>query len=310
MPADSKYIGSWTSAKYKAAGLELSAEDVGVSVLELNKNGKATFTFMGEGGSGKWQESADGVDVKSGSSTLAFKFIENQLVLDYSGVQMFFVKDGTDDSITNPVLPGEGSPAPQSAAPSQTEAPKPEVGGDALKFWNQSFYGWWMMDTETATGSYKEMEPNWWDCCAEMSMDETGFGKVVVWDEDLSKDDGVAEFKIKVNTNSDASEVGEATSVAADDNFFMDAVGTPIDGELTFSPANTKFNNFIMIKGHYSDSDGSYDYYVYLRPWGEKWDDIEAADKDMMPFYYKDWYLPQLEKGVSVAPDKLDFDSK
>ena len=41
-------------------------------------------------------------------------------------------------------------------------------------------------------------------------------------------------------------------------------------------------------------------YSIYLRPWGESWEDVRADDEELLPYYYDDWYLPLIETGASM----------
>ena len=50
--------------------------------------------------------------------------------------------------------------------------------------------------------------------------------------------------------------------------------------------------------------DGSFDYSIYLRPWGRTWEDINATQPGLLPYFYYDWYLPMLAQGESM-PDKF-----
>ena len=60
--------------------------------------------------------------------------------------------------------------------------------------------------------------------------------------------------------------------------------------------------------GRYQGAEGSYDYRFYLRPWGRSWDDVEAAEPEMLPYFYDDWYLPLADSGApmpdEIAPDE------
>ena len=58
----------------------------------------------------------------------------------------------------------------------------------------------------------------------------------------------------------------------------------------------------ICIEGWYEDGEDEFYYEVYLRPWGQLWDDFAADYPDDVPYYYDDWYLPLVESG-SAMPD-------
>lgn len=92
--SDSKYVGKWKLTKANYAGIEMSADQLGMkAVLDVKGNGKLTFEFEGEKGEGTWEEK-DGKliinDEKTGEITAEMK--DKAIVLEYSGVQMFFEK--------------------------------------------------------------------------------------------------------------------------------------------------------------------------------------------------------------------------
>jgi hypothetical protein len=62
----------------------------------------------------------------------------------------------------------------------------------------------------------------------------------------------------------------------------------------------------ICIDGTYEDpeNEGSFAYKIYLRPWGMDWDDLAAADEEMLPDSYKTWYLPAIQTGEDMQ-DKI-----
>ena len=61
----------------------------------------------------------------------------------------------------------------------------------------------------------------------------------------------------------------------------------------------------IEIYGTYEDEDGSFDYAIYLRPWGMDWEDVREAEPEMMPYYYDDWYVGVMD---DVMPESMDIE--
>ena len=68
----------------------------------------------------------------------------------------------------------------------------------------------------------------------------------------------------------------------------------------------SEFDYMIQIDGTVVDEDGDwFDYKLFLRPWGMDWEDIRYADTsemlydDMLPLYYDDWYLPQIDGTIN-----------
>ena len=66
------------------------------------------------------------------------------------------------------------------------------------------------------------------------------------------------------------------------------------------------YDNVICIDGSYTADDGTsgLTYYIYLRPWGQLWDDIAQEFPDDIPYYYESWYLPLVQAGQS-APERI-----
>ncbi|NLC75926.1 MAG: hypothetical protein GX685_12025 [Clostridiales bacterium] len=92
------------------------------------------------------------------------------------------------------------------------------------------------------------------------------------------------------------------------------------DGKMTFSSGAqmmTDYDHFIEIHGEMEDpenDDNSYDYFLYLRPWGMDWEDIRGGDTDEMPYTdmmppsYDTWYVPLIDAGETSAPADIVLD--
>ena len=145
------------------------------------------------------------------------------------------------------------------------------------------WYGWWRMyDT---SGDWAHMYGCWWDCCAEIED-----GRMLLWDEDLPKDNFLAEAELSIRGSDIRCESGsildrELKSGSWDITLSEDSCGT-----------------LMTVSGKYDAvGDGSFSYEIYLRPWGSKWPE---DDEDKLPYYYKDWYLPLIEAGKNM-PDVI-----
>ena len=51
------------------------------------------------------------------------------------------------------------------------------------------WYGWWRM--YGTSGEWAQMDGCWWDCCAEIKN-----GRILLWDEDLPKDNYLAKAEL------------------------------------------------------------------------------------------------------------------
>ena len=208
--------------------------------------------------------------------------------------QLFGKKNGT---IT--IDPAALSRETSADSTGSTNTALPAPTGDALlDWWNGAWYGWWTMTG--CSGAYESMAGQWWDACAviDIGMDYTG--TVTIWDEDYSRADPMSQVTVTLNS----AGVGEHGTVMSESGYFTNL---PLEhADWIVDPAiNSRFpdvENMICIEGWYEDGEDEFYYEVYLRPWGQLWDDFAADYPDDIPYYYDDWYLPLVESG-SAMPD-------
>ena len=208
--------------------------------------------------------------------------------------QLFGKKNGT---IT--IDPAALSRETSADSTGSTNTALPALTGDALlDWWNGAWYGWWTMTG--CSGAYESMAGQWWDACAviDIGMDYTG--TVTIWDEDYSRADPMSQATVTLNS----AGVGEHGTVMSESGYFTNL---PLEhADWIVDPAiNSRFpdvENMICIEGWYEDGEDEFYYEVYLRPWGQLWDDFAADYPDDVPYYYDDWYLPLVEAG-SAMPD-------
>ena len=151
-----------------------------------------------------------------------------------------------------------------------------------MDLWNNDWYGWWVI--KDCTGDLEDMEGAWWDMCARSTVDENGSGTMVLWDEEF---------------NSPENALGEVTFTLTDGDQFSSESGRLYlhqigAGDWTFNPANATYPNMIEFTARATTESGDFTYMIYLRPWGSLWDDV---DEFYVPYYYEDWYLPQIQNG-------------
>ena len=208
--------------------------------------------------------------------------------------QMFGKKKGT---IT--IDPATLSREASADSTGSTDTTLPAPTGDALlDWWNGAWYGWWTMTG--CSGAYESMAGQWWDACAVIDIGSDYTGTVTIWDEDYSRADPMLQASVTLNS----AGVGEHGTVMSESGYFTNL---PLEhADWIIDPAiNSRFpdvENMICIEGWYEDGDDEFYYEVYLRPWGQLWDDFAADYPDDIPYYYDDWYLPLVESGSSM-PD-------
>ena len=148
------------------------------------------------------------------------------------------------------------------------------------------WYGWWKIED-----SVGEMPVSWYDCCASFVIQDDSTMRMIVWDEDGSREAPLAEI-VFVSSPDD-----ELVSL----NGYFDLMEIR-QGDLRLESPNPD----ILISGIRHDSEGeTYQATVYLRPWGDRW---IGAPEEQRPFYYEDWYLPLLNRG-SPMPDEIPWES-
>ena len=147
------------------------------------------------------------------------------------------------------------------------------------------WYGYWSV-SET-TRDWKSLEGKNWDCCAEV-LDEDDGVSLLLWDEDMPRDNYLAKLRLK-------EEGGRYSCTGGD---FLDVAVTPEDVGLQLL---NREGLMLQITGWCNDAvTGSFYYTFYLRPWGDTW-----PDAGRKPPHYESWYLPKVEAG-SCIPNRID----
>jgi len=209
---------------------------------------------------------------------------------------------------------GEARPAPEEREGGFVFEDSDEADA-SYDWWEKEWYGWWAI--KNGTGIYKEpSDLNLvWDTFAEIDVYNDNTGRVTIWDTGTTKDEPLI-IGYEVVYEPGWSEKG---CLASDRVVFFpegkwnngmaaDTMEEREDGWV-IDPADSTVSHFedmLEFTGHYvspENPDDSFDYYVYLRPWGMLWDDVKNGDtsgclyKDMMPLYYDNYYLSLLNLG-------------
>lgn len=241
-------------------------------VIELKAGGICRMTGGGENGLGQWSLEGNAITLYDGESTLVGTLedgvmtFENMLDLGFDIV--FYKQDAEEEISTEPI--------------------------DAdTDWWNGQWYGWWM--TTSCEGEYASWEDAWWDCCAEITVDENGQGHLLLWDEDLPKDEPLAEIDLVLSE--DGGTMGTATTTSG---YFMDQ--NVSYGDYAMDPSQNSYENLLSLQGWYETGDGGFYFEAYLRPWGQLWDDMITENEGYAPYYY-DKYVQAVKNGESAPED-------
>ncbi len=155
------------------------------------------------------------------------------------------------------------------------------------EYWDGDWFGWYIF--ESCDGDYEILEGNWYDMCATITVKDDDTGDIVLWDEDGSADDavGVVEVSFGPGTTAAGCMKSESGSFLTDEENVAHADWLVDPGASSVSD----YDHMIEIDGVYEDENGSFRYYIYMRPWGTDWDDIRAVDESLMPNAYDSWYV-------------------
>ena len=145
------------------------------------------------------------------------------------------------------------------------------------------WYGWWKIESETGN-----MPRSWYDCCARIDRMDEGSLHFVLWDEDGSAAEPLAEIRMAVRGD----------GIESLDGYFL--FSDIRAGEWRLEKPEPAL---YLAEGHHDAEGEQFSYSVYLRPWGEQWND---ADGEQLPFYYSDWYVPAILSGESM-PDRIPW---
>ena len=170
------------------------------------------------------------------------------------------------------------------------------------EFWNGDWYGWWVINS--GTGVYDGEDGSWWDACARIELDADGSGTLVLWDDSCEAGQTIAGAQVQASADLTTS----GRLVSTDGSFFDCALSGADAWYIDAAPSESMpYSDMICISGVYTDpenGENTFVYSIYLRPWGESWEDVRADNEELMPYYYDDWYLPLIEADAPM-PDVI-----
>ena len=180
---------------------------------------------------------------------------------------------------------------------SESVDPSPNITAQT-SFWNGGWYGWWII--ESGTGAYKDHANSWWDACARIDLGSDGSGTLTLWDDSCEAGQIIADAQVQVSA--DLTTSGRLVSTGG--SFFDCSLSGADAWYIDAAPSESMpYSEMICISGVYTDPENSEDsfvYTVYLRPWGMDWEDVRTDDETRLPYFYDDWYLPLIEAGASM----------
>ena len=267
--------GYYLLSKYVAGGTTMDAET-------LRSAGMNWTLLLQEGGTGKLDIGGGPVDI-----------VWTNDAVTYAGTTTSYpmIADGNDLMLVMPYLSitfslQEGvAPEPASLVPASVK-----------DYWEGDWYGFWLISKNNRTGTYAQWTENWWDCCVRITFAQDGTAHLVVSDEDSGEFSWLLETDVVFTSGTTPA----GTLVTSNGRFWNQDL---TNGGWVCDPAQqadvAAYEHMVEIEGHYADEEGEFTYFLVLRPWGMKWDDVPEEGYPGRPYYYASWYLPLLEAGSS-----------
>ncbi len=280
-------LGVYSLVQLRSGGEAFEPESIyeQTATLELKSRGRAVLTLEGEAYEGKWFNKDGVFDLVTDGGVSHGTLADGVCTLDIldSGLVHVFTLGGAEIAVSEPDNDGAADDG--------------ETGLQSM--WNGGWYGWWAISN--ADGDWAVLDRQGYDCFARISIDAGGTGSLVLWDEQMSADSPMGDVKISVGSVSADEPMGIASSTGG--SFWLTQIQPD---EWKLDPAAYGFENMLVIdNGHYESEEGSFDYQIVLRPWGTVWDDVESTAPELLPYFYKDWYLRAIDAGEDM-PDSFD----
>ena len=220
-------------------GIELEGAIVYVSEDSFKMVSDSQFTEIAPGKT---------IEVRS---AYTLRDAENPVEVTFTDLLEKYEETITIDPTT---LTREGAKPERSAAETDEPMTAAPTGDTLLDWWNGDWYGWWIITG--ADGGYEGSNNNWWDCCANISIGADYTGNVIIWDEDLPKDNAISAAAVNLSS----AGTGEYGTLTSESGYFMD--GELAHADWVVDPGLMDYDNLICIDGWYEDENGSYHYSI------------------------------------------------
>lgn len=334
-------VGKYVGYKVDVFGWEDfdTTYDLGENYIELKDGGKGEFCLNGDPTDISWELDGENLTISVEDEKCIGTLVDGFITTDFFGMEitMTFLKEGAELPEAATELGSDESGSDSSDLDSSdsgdsdeqlalvdelldegeslTEAQLAEVETDEsastyADYWGGDWYGWWGIPS--AGGDWSMYEGAFTDACAKIKVNDDNTGTIDIWDNTTKAGDCKATCNVSFSDGkTDAGcMVSESGSVLFENNigyedWIIDPALTPV----------ADYDHMIEISGTIYDSDNEDNYMDYcfmIRPWGMEWEDMRDAKvegihfESMMPLTYEEWYLPQIEAGITEAPETFD----
>ena len=255
-------VGTYVCAEILDDGLPLAVPD---SSLILEQGGFGRFEREGEGGSVHWHCEGESFELTVNGEELTGSLRNGVIrLLTSEGLTLVYAREDLAADYLAAVEQHRATVAAQQS------------------LWKGDWYGWWRIDEAEGT-----LADAWYDLCARLIAQPDGSMYLLLWDEDQSASEPMAEARLFFNDDDSAT--------AAEGYFWLQSL-EGADWTLHYADGR------ITLAGRHEAAGESFAYSLCLRPWGEAW-----LDENERPYYYDDWYLPLIQAEESM-PDSMDVE--
>ena len=255
--------GIYSGVYAEAEGRSYPMEDYfnGENYLELKKGGKAIMMINRRAHELRWKEKDGKLTFTEAGDPFYGELSEGVIVLDYMswGLKLTFATEGAE-------VPETTVQNPEGYAEAMTAV-------DA--YWTGDWYGWWMISE--GNGAYASTTGVMGDVYGRIQT-EKGRGPMELWELGEGKRP-LGQCILRVDPEHGKPGVGIAMSGQGSFRGLEMS-----NGDWLIDPSLSAYENMLEISGYYFDEDGDYFYTLFLRPWGQLWEDVAtAADLNTLP---------------------------
>lgn len=283
VPGSGVYYGQYCSAQ----GVTVTAD---LDRAKLMGDGSGELELMGKTISGSW--TLDGEEFRFESRDRSFCGVLSQGVLQLSEGDFTYV------------LAAEGSEA-LVRWPGGEEIPQPEREVPDYRHWQGDYYGF--LCISEGTGIWEGTDGTAVDILCQISMDKPDAGTIRLWSSAGKSGEllGAGDVIFRPGTT-------EKGRMQLEWGIFQNVELSP--GKWVVDPGRSpvsRFPDMLYIESRFvqvPDTENSFSYQIFLKPWGQDWEALLEADPETMPLShmtppgYRSWYLPMIQAG-QVMPE-------
>ena len=247
--------------------------------VDLGKDGTMTLWLLGSEMEGHWQLSGQAFSGFMDHRTIEGELKDGVLSFEYGKAQMVFALPEKMDSVL--------------ARQETVFVTVPEKTED-YEAWTGDYYGTLLL--KDGTGAWAGNSGESYDVCGRIRTEETGTGRFSLWNEENKPGDRFLTADVLFSPGT--TDQGK---MSVQWGMLYDMELGP--GEWSVDPGKSPYSylkDLLYLSGTYMDPaepGNTFRYEIFLKPWGEIWEEISQEDAFLLPPGYSDWYLPLVRAG-------------